>query len=386
VYKLKYNIVAVGDIHWGALDADKQRAELSILPEYLESNDVDLLVICGDYFDHKLLLNSQASLQSIDFMSQLRNLSTKKTHPFKIRIFDGTHSHDYDQLEVFTPFDDDMFRVFRNTTLEETLPKMQCLYAPDENINNDEWYEKYGAEIFNKDNSIMFFHGNFDNMLGGLLVNDEIEQPKNVVFEYSVLSRVFSVMIGGHWHDADSIGNMYYTRSINRWKFGEDRPKGFIKCTYDTDSRGYEITRIANPYTDEYKTFLIDTTLFTTIEDYNAMMTEIDKELSDDDTMHVKIKIVITNDAECNRTYTDHVKMKYSNNRRVKVSIENKFVKKLKKEKTKHLSDEKDKYSFLFNPQKGIDEKFIEFIKLTKDIELEPSVVRDVLDKYLKHE
>lgn len=380
---MKYKIACVGDIHWGALDADKQRKELSILPEYLSNNKIDLLVICGDYFDHKLLLNSQASLQAIDFMNELRHLSIEKS--FKIRVFDGTRSHDYDQLEVFMPFDNgDTFRVFRHTTQEETLPEMKCLYVPDENIDNDEWYREYGKEIMDETNDIMFFHGNFDNMLGGLLTNDEVASAHNVIFEYSVLSRIFSVMIGGHWHDADSIGNMHYTRSINRWKFGEDRPKGFIVCDYDTSDRSYEITRIDNPYTDEYKTYLIDTSIFTTLEDYNKMTSEIDKKLKDDSNVHIKIKIVVTNDSANNKVYSDHIKTRYSMDRRVKVSIENKFVKQKKKEKKKSLSDTKDKFSFLFDSGKGIEEKFIEFIKLTKGIELDINEVREILTKYTK--
>jgi DNA repair exonuclease SbcCD nuclease subunit len=382
---MKYKIVCIADIHWGALDADKQRKELSIISEYLSEHKVDLVVICGDYFDHKLLLNSQASLQSIDFMSELRKMSKDKG--FKIRIFDGTRSHDYDQLEVFMPFDDgDTFRVFRHTAQEETLPELKCLYAPDENMTTEEWYQEYGNSIMDKDNDIMFFHGNFDNMLGGLLVNDETEQPKNVVFEYSVLSRIFSVMIGGHWHDADNIGNMYYTRSVNRWKFGEDRPKGFIVCDYDTDKRSYKITRVDNQYTDEYKTYLIDTSIFTTIEDYNSLSADVDRKIKEDPDIHVKIKIVVTNDSNNNKVFIDHIKNKYSMDRRVKISLENKFVKQKKKEKSKHLSDSKDKYSFLFNSSTKIEEKFIEFIKLTKGIELDINDVKEVLSNYIKEE
>lgn len=379
---MKYNIVCVGDIHWGALDADKQRKELSIIPEYLSGHNIDLLVICGDYFDHKLLLNSQASLHAIDFMSEMIKIAKEKR--FKIRIFDGTRSHDYDQLEVFIPLDDgSTFRVFRHTTQEETLPELKCLYVPDENMTNEEWYQEYGNQILDKDNDIMFFHGNFDNMLGGLLTNDEVASAKNVVFEYSVLSRIFSVMIGGHWHDADSIGNMYYTRSINRWKFGEDRSKGFIVCEYDTSDKSYNITRIDNPYTDEYKTYLIDTSIFTTVEDYNKLMTDVDKKLKEDSSIHIKIKVVVTNDTNSNKVYIDHVKNKYSMDRRVKVSIENKFVKQRKKEKSKHLSDTKDKYQFLFNSDVRIEEKFIEFIKLTKGVELDINDVREALSKYI---
>ena len=382
---MKYKIVCIADIHWGALDADKQRKELSIIFEYLSEHKIDLVVICGDYFDHKLLLNSQASLQSIDFMSSLRRLSIE--NGFKIRIFDGTRSHDYDQLEVFVPFDDgNNFRVFRHTTQEETLPELKCLYVPDENMSNDDWYREYGTIIMDKDNDIMFFHGNFDNMLGGLLTNDEDTNTKNVVFEYGVLSRIFSVMIGGHWHDADYIGNMYYTRSVNRWKFGEDRSKGFIVCDYDTDNRSYTITRIDNPYTDEYKTFLIDTSIFTSIDDYNSLSTDVDKKLKEDESVHIKIKIVVTNDSSNNHIFIDNIKNKYSMDRRVKISLENKFAKQKKKEKSKHLSDSKDKYAFLFNSNIGIEEKFIEFIKLTRGIELDVEDVKEALSNYLKEE
>ena len=377
---MKYKIVAVGDIHWGALDAEKQLKELSILPEYLRDNDIDLLVICGDYYDHKLLLNSQASLLSIEFMTKLKDLSIEKD--FKIRIFDGTHSHDYDQLEVFRPFEDgDRFRIFRCTTQEEVLPELQVLYVPDETIDNDEWYRTYGKIIYDKKNTIMFFHGNFDNMLGDLVTSND--STKNVVFEYSVLSRIFSVMIGGHWHDADYIGNMYYTRSMNRWKFGEDRPKGFIVCDYDTESRKYGITRIENPYTDEYKTYLIDTSLFTTVEDYNKMIQQITADL-DKPTLHAKIKIAVTNDSESNKTFIDHIRNRFSMNRRVKISIENKYTKKLKKEKSKKFSDTKDKYAFLFNANIDLIEKFIEFIKITKGVELDAIDLREILDKYIK--
>ena len=199
-----------------------------------------------------------------------------------------------------------------------------------------------------------------------------------------MLSRIFTVMIGGHWHDADHIDNMYYTRSMNRWKFGEDRPKGFIVCEYDTETRKYEITRIENPYTDIYKTYLIDTSFFTTVEDYNKMISQIVKDMTEDETMHAKVKIVVTNDSESNKAFIDHMKNKFSMDRRVKISVENKYTKKLKKEKKAKFSDTKDKYAFLFNPDTGVEEKFIEFIKLTKGVELDVEDVKQILEKYIK--
>lgn len=365
---MHYNIVALGDIHWGCLDANKQFSELQIITEYLETHDVDLVVICGDYFDHKLLLNSQASLMSVEFMNNLRVLSKNEKHPFKIRIFDGTHSHDHNQLEVFRPFDDgDTFRVFRNTTCEETLPGLQCLYAPDETLTNDDYFKTYG-EILHLQYDIMFFHGSFDVQLGDLLKDT---QAKNVVFEYDYFSQIAQVMIGGHWHDADHYENVYYTRSVNRWMFGEDNPKGFITCDYNTETKSYEIKRVNNPYTDRYVTFIVDTSLYTDIDKYNSLITLISSEIDNDEDVHIKIKVNITNDDEQNKIYIDNLRYKYSNTRQVKLVIENKVTKKKRKEKSESHSVEKDTYAFLFKPETSLCDKIKEFVRITKGIELD---------------
>ena len=55
-----YKILCGADFHWGAMDPDKQKEELRFIYEYLEKKPIDLLVICGDYFDHRLLLNSKS--------------------------------------------------------------------------------------------------------------------------------------------------------------------------------------------------------------------------------------------------------------------------------------------------------------------------------------
>ena len=357
----------MADIHWGVMDAIKQYQELRCVTEYLDENEIDLLVICGDYFDHKLMLNSQASILSIKFMNELRMRSLNDKHPFKIRIFKGTHSHDYDQLEVFKPLDDgDTFRVFTTTTVEETLPGLKCLYAPDELINTDDYMDLYYEET-HEPNDFMFFHGNFDVQLGGLL-DRSIE---NVIFSYDHFSSISHVMIGGHWHDAEEHENMYYTRSVNRWMFGEFNPKGFIVCEYNTeDPDNYNLWRIINRYTDTYLTFTVDTSLYKTTDDYSNLINEITERLDTDDHIHIRVKIVITNEADINKTFIESIKLRYSNDRRVKVTVEDKVSKTKKKEKSESNSYEKNTYAFLFDRNKSVCDKIKEYIRITKHMDI----------------
>ena len=379
---MKYKILCVGDVHWGCMDANKQYEELRILPEYIENHEIDLLVFCGDYFDHKLMLNSEASLLSIKFMNDMRMLSLNEKHPFKIRIFTGTRSHDYDQLRAFESLDDgDTFRIFDQTSSEETLPNLKCLYAPDETMTNDDYFSTY-KDILASQYDIMFFHGSFDAQLGDLLLGSKDEPVKNVIFEYDYFSQICSVMIGGHWHDADHYNNMYYTRSINRWTFGEDEPKGFIECTYDTDMKTYEINRISNPYTERYVTYIVDTSLYTDMEKYNSLMNAITMEMEHDEKVHIKIKVNETNDSDMNKIYIDNLRYKYSNAKSVKLVIENKLVKKKRKEKEKTHNEEKDTYQFLFDPNTSMSEKICGFIKVAMGVELTDSQV-ELVKSYL---
>ena len=108
---MKYNILASADYHWGAMDADKQYEESAFIINYLKSHDIDLYVICGDYFDHRLLMNSKSAFNSIRLIDEIKTLSKEKN--FKIVIFDGTESHDYDQLEIFRTFEDENFKIFQ---------------------------------------------------------------------------------------------------------------------------------------------------------------------------------------------------------------------------------------------------------------------------------
>lgn len=376
-----YNILCAADFHWGAMDADKQYEENRFITDYIKENDIDLFVIAGDWWNSRLLVNSRAAIMANKVMHEYFDLSIEKD--FKLRLIDGTRSHDYDQNNIFIPMaDGDHFEIIKQNTYEETLPGLKCLYCPDENMTNEEYFNTYSNNLFNADIDCMFFHGTFDILeIKKDKIGDE-NSVNNVTYEYSFFDKMCHIMVGGHWHDADSIGNLHYTRSPNRYKFGEDRPKGMIAFSYDTDTKKYEMKRIENPYTDRYKTYTIDTSIYALSGDINNTIAEVDKALKDDIQLHVKFKILITTDPASVKSMIDMIKLHYANNRMVKVDVENRFIKEKKANRSHAVSELKDKFSFLFDSNMNLKDIFKTFIKMKNDVELDDDILNDILGKY----
>jgi DNA repair exonuclease SbcCD nuclease subunit len=361
---LKYNIIATADYHWGAMDADKQLQESQFILDYITNNKIDLFVICGDYFDHRLLVNSKSAINAMAFMQALINISQDKK--FNIVIMQGTESHDYDQLEIFRSFESESFKIIKETSVDESLPGLQCLYAPDENLISDEYYIKY-MDILNRDDlDIMFFHGTFDINAIGRNLKDQVP---NVLFDYSFFNQKTKLMVGGHWHNGDCYGNMYYTRSPYRWKFEEDLPKGFIHIEYNTSSKKYKLNRIENINASTYYTFYVDTSLYTDINQYSTLLSDVKKMLSDN-IDHIRIKITITDDKELNNSCIDNLINEFQNSKQVKVVTENKYAKQIRKNHIDENNEYLDKFKYIFDGNNSISTIYKKFIYDTKGIDI----------------
>ena len=379
-----YKIGVAADFHWGAMDADKQYEENLFIIDFMKNNPLDLFVIAGDWWNSRLLVNSKAALTAVNTMYEYIELA--KQNNFQLRLFDGTRSHDYDQNNIFMSAIDDTFKVFRENTFEETLPGLNCIYCPDENIDNTEYFIKYKDNIFNKPIDCMFFHGTFDIL--GIERKDTGDEKsiKNIVFEYQVFSKLCHIMVGGHWHDADSNGNMFYTRSPNRYKFGEDRPKGFVYFSYDTETKEYQLDRIINENTDEYRTIILDTSLYDLSGNITETIKEIDNMIISNPRMHIRVKLLVTSESPNSKMMVDTLKLHYTNNRSVKFEMENKLGKKRKEEIVKHVSELKQKYNFLYDPRINIRDKFKQFIKMKNGVEVDDEILDEVLSEYIKKE
>ena len=102
------------DVHWGAYgqDADELYRELSLILTVIEEEELDYIVMCGDYFDKKIDFTSRASILSIRFLNDILSIAEKKKVK-AVRFISGTKSHDLNQLMNFKSFEkgDGFFRV-----------------------------------------------------------------------------------------------------------------------------------------------------------------------------------------------------------------------------------------------------------------------------------
>jgi len=355
---MNYNIIIISDLHWGVIEPDLQCKYLEFIKVFIKlyGKEIDLLVILGDYFDNKLSLNSPQAIWANEWFHSI--LSLCKEYNIKIRMVQGTSSHDNDQLEVFSPLTDDMFQIFFKTTLEETLPDLKCIYCPDETIETSEYEDLYLDEILSlKD--IGFFHGSFDVVYGELLKRKpELLKKNNVIFRYDLWNKtIYGPMIAGHWHDGKQYDNLYYCGTPFRYEFGEEEPKGILFVRYNTENHKYYVKKVLNPLCAEYITYEVYTNLYNSKEDYQKIIDDIRNILKkfDEDILNLphKLKIVVyvLDDKTDNDVLISSLRSEITRYKNVKLKIKNKLKDKLKKEQKKKNEEVEKKLGFIYDSQ-----------------------------------
>lgn len=384
---MKYNVVAISDIHWGVINPDEQKESLQFFIDFIKEykDTIDLIVILGDYWDSKLSLNSKEAITAVSWMHQLQKIC--KSNAITVRLVQGTMDHDNDQLHVFDnlgtyemPKDYPQFRIITKTTVEETLPNFTCVYCPDETIKTSEYEETYMNEIIQM-KDIGFFHGSFDVVYGSLLeAKPELWEKNNVIFKYSLWTpRIKGPMISGHWHDGKQYDELYYIGSPFRWQFDEDEEKGFYFIQYDTDTTEYMLRKIVNPLACEYYTYDIYSNLFETKDDYAQFIREIrdiiqgmDNSITKD---KLRIKVYINDEKSENDVFLSALRQEIINHKNCKITVKNKIKDKKAKAQKKKIEDEKKQVSFVFQddvrPQNKIRQFILEESNHEVDIPLE---------------
>ena len=396
---MKYNILSIPDIHWGAIDPDEQIKSLEYIPEIIKTfsknnTPINLVVIAGDYFDSKLPLNSREAIYAIKWLHSLVQLCYE-LGVSKFRMFQGTLDHDNDQLDVFTSlkkqYNGDYFDIFMKTTIEETLDGMKCIYCPDETIETSEYEDIYLNEIIQvKD--IGFFHGSFDVVYGELLATKpELLQRKNIIFRYSLWDKtILGPMISGHWHDGKQYDDLYYTGSPFRYKFNEDEPKGISFIQYDTEEKSYYYKKITNPLCASYITYDIYTNLVDDKSVYAKIVDDICKKLEsfkETEYLNHKLRIVVhvVDDKPDNDVIISSLRQNFINEKNVKIVIKNKLKDKIKKEEMKRNKERQKTYDFVYDKNKEISEIIHDFIlKSNKEMDIPLEFIENKIKSYIK--
>lgn len=388
-----YNILAISDIHWGAIEAKRLYNNLQLVIETIKylKDQLDMVVICGDYFDYRLQLNSKSALLSLQWMDELVQVC-KDSNVKKIRIVKGTQEHDNNQLEAFRTYEDNTgyFRIFNENTYEETLPDLGCLYCPDETIPTKEYNMKYLSNIL-QIADLGFFHGSFDIVLPDIVVQMSEESNKaNVIFEYELFSKcIKGLIVSGHWHVSSFNNPVLYTGSFDRWVFGEEEDKGFIILQYDTEDHTYSFEKVINENALKYDTITIDTSMYKTSNDYKELIDDINQkyDLSEN---YLRVLIQKSTDREEDDVLINAFKKFYINNKNVKIVVKDLIKKAKKKEKKNTLDNINQKYGFIFEKNSAntelqrISEVIQKFILTQKDTTITIDDISGYIKPYLE--
>lgn len=370
---MKYNIMAISDIHWGSINPKEQLESLEFVFTFIDeafSNDlpIDLIVIVGDYFDAKLSLNGEDTIYGFNWFHRLHKVC--KERRIKLRLVQGTMDHDNYQLENLLGLQDDdgLFKIFLHSGIEETLPDLLCCYCPDEVIETSEYEKKY-MDMILQVKDIGFFHGSFDIVYGDLLdYKPELAKKNNVMYNYKLWAgQIKGPLIAGHWHDGQQYEELYYCGSPFRWTFNEDNPKGFLFLQYDTADSSYYIEKIINPVCGMYLTYEVFTNAYHNKEDYVKIIndvTEILNQLTKIDKLRI---LVYINDTKSeNDVFLSSLRQNIVGHKNCKITIKNKVKDKKKKEKIKERKDVEDRFSFIYSKNDRSD-IIREYIHVTSD-------------------
>jgi predicted phosphodiesterase len=244
--------IVLSDLHIGHplndFDLLLEGFNQSVVPELYNSQAV---FITGDYFHTALNLNHIHSQHAFSFLSKLLHLS--KQYNFKVRILQGTYSHDRDQLKRFIPLITgwDVDFKYIDTIYYEELSDLKFLYLPDYAVYQDlkNLTESVRQLSISNNHPVDFImvHGLFDfyNYKGNLPCYN-LEYLSSLC-KYKILA--------GHIHTHRVFKKYISVGSFTRFRHGEEEDKGFIVVTKDNDIWNIEFK--VNPCTIKFMEVLL---------------------------------------------------------------------------------------------------------------------------------
>jgi len=365
----------IADIHFGSVNSKSLTNQLD---EYffkkIKNKKFDLLVIAGDLLDHKLSFNSESSKSCIEFLNKLVLLSKK--NKFSIRIIKGTKNHDLDQLNNFLYLQkrtDIDFKIINNVQ-DEIINNTRILYVPEEYMEDPkEYYKDYFYN--NNEYDICFGHGTFNHCE---FVNKTIESERPIsnapIFSYKQFNKlVKGPVLFGHIHIASSYRNkIFYVGSFSRWKYGEEKNKGFMSFNID-DEDNYEVKFIKNPLADLYITKNLSEIINLKAKNLENEIENIKKYKEENNIQN--LRIVMDNDFY-DKVDKNIIKKYFLNleDDNIKISSSNQV------QRTRSDNSENEtKYSFIFNKKFSLAKIISEYLRIHDNITLKESIIEDIL-------
>lgn len=222
--------VHIADLHFGSIDPLK---EFAILKEQFLDRialvNFDILSIDGDIFDKKLMANSQATYNAMEFVRICAALCISKQAT--LVIISGTESHDAGQIQLFYSYKEDPnldIRIVEHAKFEY-IKGLKVLCIPEEYGKGQEYYSQYLDSMYDT----VFMHGTVVGSVYGASKED-LGSTKYPIFSLDSFGGCRGPIVAGHVHKAMCLnGYIYYCSNPIRYRFGEEEEKGFCIVVHD---------------------------------------------------------------------------------------------------------------------------------------------------------
>ena len=254
------NIATISDIHLGhprVKTVDIIARLDAAFPSNTATAELDIIFIAGDLFDQ--VLNLPEGQVTDIHMWMYRLLATCKKRNIKLRVMEGTPSHDRGQSVLFETVNTlsgiGADCKYINTVTVEHIEDLniQVLYVPDEwrHDPDDTWVDVQEAlriaGVEKVDYGIM--HGVFEHQLPR-----HLKLPSHMSSRYlSIVRKYISI---GHHHTMTVMDRVLAQGSFDRLKHGEEEAKGYFRITSRsrTDNKQDTVVFVENKDATTFKT------------------------------------------------------------------------------------------------------------------------------------
>lgn len=241
--KLKY--LTISDIHLGNQrnTASEIIKNLNTSFNYFDGSlysDIDIFFLDGDFFDTIVESRSPLYHEIVRWVSRLINFCSK--YDIKLRVLEGTPSHDWRQSKIFDTQVDLLkildkkidFLYIDTVYIEHMKDKdLYILYVPDEaNSNSDITFKQVKSLMKSMDISkvdIAHMHGMFSYQLP-MVSSDQAHLES----DYLDITKYFINI--GHIHSHSTYARIVAQGSFDRLSHNEEEPKGFVVTYIDRTS------------------------------------------------------------------------------------------------------------------------------------------------------
>lgn len=310
---MKYLVLS--DIHLGhninKTDLIIKNLQLYFKENYIIFSKLDYIFLAGDVFDKLLLSSGSDFMLANSWLVEL--VMFCKEHNIKLRILEGTPSHDWKQSEVvysiISKYAKDLDYKYIKTLYIENDNGFYILYVPDEyKPTAEETYKdvlKLLAENNIKKVDIAIMHGQFKYQLPNIDLpssHDE-ENYLNIVKHYISI---------GHIHKSSVNGRILAQGSFDRLAHNEEEDKGGMYIILDND-KGDSFSFIVNKHSMLFNTYKYDNiTEDELLKDFNNKVKNL--------PMFSNVRLILNRNMLLNKSIKE-INKKYPN---IKIKIETK--------------------------------------------------------------